>query len=80
MKISMFRKIDISEQSITENYPGVLDILLRDQTSKKNIIWATSNYEHFGSSYLESKQIKSDLITSINGDVIMPKGSKRPNI
>ena len=34
MKISMFRKIDISEQSITENYPGVLDILY-DQTSKK---------------------------------------------
>ena len=32
--------------------------------------------EHFGSSYLESKQIKSDLITSINGDVIMPRVQK----
>ncbi|MGC6434626.1 MAG: restriction endonuclease subunit M [Crocinitomicaceae bacterium] len=70
------RKIDISEQSITEKYPGVLDILLRDQTTQKNIIWATSNYEHFGRSYLESKHIKFDLITGINGDVIMPRVQK----
>jgi len=69
-------EIDILENEILEKYPEVLDILLRDQTTQKNIIWATSNYEHLGESYLESKQIKSELITGINGDVIMPRVQK----
>lgn len=69
-------EIDILENEILEKYPEVLDILLRDQTTQKNIIWATGNYEHLGESYLEIKQIKSELITGINGDVIMPRVQK----
>lgn len=72
----MRTEIDILENEILEKYPEVLDILLRDQTTQKNIIWATSNYEHLGESYLESKQIKSELITGVNGDVIMPRVQK----
>ncbi len=72
----MRTEIDILENEILEKYSEVLDILLRDQTTQKNIIWATSNYEHLGESYLESKQIKSDLITGINGDIIMPRVQK----
>mgnify|MGYP000191612100 CR=1 FL=1 len=72
----MRTEIDILENEILEKYPEVLDILLRDQTTQKNIIWATRNYEHLGESYLESKQIKSDLITGVNGDIIMPRVQK----
>ena len=72
----MKAEIDISESEILEKYPEVFDILLRDQTTKKNIIWATSNYEEFGESYAKTNQIKSDLITGINGNVIMPRVQK----
>ncbi len=69
-------KIDILEDEILEKYPEVLDILLKDQTTQKNIIWATNNYEHLGELYSEKNQIKSELITGVNGDVIMPRVQK----
>jgi len=69
-------EIDILENEILEKYPEVLDILLVDQTTQKNIIWATSNYEDLGESYLESNQIQSEYITGINGNVIMPRVQK----
>ena len=72
----MKTEIDISESEILEKYPEVLDILLLDQTTKKNIIWATSNYEDLGESYAKTNQIKSELITGINGKVIMPRVQK----
>jgi hypothetical protein len=43
--------IDILENELIEKYPDTLDILLRDQTTQKNIFWATDNYEHLGDSY-----------------------------
>jgi len=69
-------EIDILENEILEKYPEVLDILLVDQTTQKNIIWATSNYEDLGESYLESNQIQSEHITGINGNIIMPRVQK----
>ena len=72
----MRTEIDILENEILEKYPEVLDILLQDQTTQKNIIWATSNYEHLGKLYLESNQIQSEQITGINGNVIMPRVQK----
>ena len=72
----MRTEIDILENEILEKYPEVLDILLRDQTTQKNIIWATSNYEHLGELYLERNPIKSEHITGINGNVIMPRVQK----
>lgn len=49
--------IDILENKILENYPEVLDILLRDHTTQKNIIWATDNYENYGEDYSAKNQI-----------------------
>lgn len=72
----MRTEIDILENEILVKYPEVLDILLRDQTTQKNIIWATSNYEHLGGLYLEIKSIKSEHITGTNGNVIMPRVQK----
>jgi hypothetical protein len=69
-------QIDILENEILEKYPEVLDILLQDQTTQNNIIWATSNYEYLGEYYSESKPINSEHITGINGNVIMPRVQK----
>ena len=36
--------IDINEKYLLENYPKLLELLLFDNTTKKNIIWATDSY------------------------------------
>ncbi len=72
----MNTQIDILENEILEKYPEVLDILLYDHTTQKNIIWATSNYEYLGDNFFNKKQIKPELITGTNGNVIMPRVQK----
>ena len=67
---------DILENEILEKYPDVLDVLLKDQTTQKNIMWATNNYEYLGQNYHQNEQITSDLITGANGNVIMPRVQK----
>lgn len=72
----MKSQIDILENEILQKYPEVLGILLRDQTTQNNIIWATNNYEHLGKLYLETNEIKSENISGKNGNVIMPRVQK----
>ena len=69
----MQKEVDIIEDKILKNYPNILDILLRDQTTNQNIFWATDNYEHLGNGYSFSSLITTDLITGQNGNVIMPR-------
>lgn len=64
------------ENKILEQYPKVLDILLCDHATKKNILWATENYVYLGESYSQTKQILSKLITGENGNLIMPRVQK----
>ena len=68
--------IDILENELIEKYPDVLGILLRDQTTQKNIFWATDNYEHFGDTYRFNSEILPELITGEKGNVIMPRVHK----
>ena len=72
----MKNQIDILENEILQKYPKVLDILLRDQTTHNNIIWATNNYEHLGNQYLEANEIKSKNISGKSGNIIMPRVQK----
>ena len=72
----MNTQIDILENEILERYPEVLDILLYDHTTQKNIIWATNNYDYLGDNYINKKQINPELITGANGNVIMPRVQK----
>ena len=50
-----------------------LNILLKDKTTKKNIIWATKSYESFGSQYSDDKQITVETITGLNSIMIQPR-------
>lgn len=72
----MRTEIDILENEIIEQYPGVLEILLRDHTTQKNIFWATDNYEHLGPAFGANAQITPELITGENGNIIMPRVHK----
>jgi hypothetical protein len=74
--MSLNTQIDILENEILKRYPDVLEILLCDQTTKNNILWATNNYEDLGQLYYSEKEITLKLITGSNGDVIMPRVQK----
>jgi len=67
---------DILENEMHRDYPGVLDILLLDRTSKKNIIWCTDSYEHLGAGYQSNDEILLISITGHHGRVIMPRFNK----
>jgi hypothetical protein len=59
-----------------QQYPGVLEILLRDHTTGKNIFWATDNYQHLGEAYKYNAPITPNLITGDNGKIILPRVHK----
>jgi hypothetical protein len=69
-------EVDILENDIKERYPEVLNILLRDHTTQKNIFWATDNCKELGTKYFFSSEILPDSITGENGHIIMPRVKK----
>ena len=69
------RKIDILENAL-RRIGNLLDILLIDRTTKKNIIWATDSYEERGKEYLAKKYIMPELVTGRNGMLIQPRAAK----
>lgn len=68
--------IDIKENWIRDFDPEILDILLKDQSSGKNIIWATDIYAEKGFAYECDKEITPELITGKLGQVIRPRIEK----
>ena len=67
-------KIDIIEKEFNLKYPGILEILLLDRTSKKNIIWASNNYSRYG--FSPNDYITLDAITKRKSRIINPRISK----
>lgn len=72
----MSNEVDILENDIRERFPEVLETLLCDRTTKKNIFWATDNYRRLGRDYKFMSPITSNLITGKKGDVITPRVKK----
>ncbi len=68
--------IDIKENKLRELSEKILPILLKDRTTKKNILWCTDTYEHRGKHYLSENQITPELITGYYGNVIKPRIEK----
>lgn len=64
--------IDINEKSLYEKYPAVLDLLLLDNTTKKNIIWATESYKRRGYRFADNIL----PINVIKGNIILPRSKK----
>ena len=67
--------IDVLENALRRK-GALLDILLIDRTTKKNIIWATDSYENHGKDFASKKRIKPELVTGIYGLLIQPRAAK----
>ncbi|MBR1548416.1 MAG: restriction endonuclease subunit M, partial [Prevotella sp.] len=65
--------IDIIENNLYKDYPVAFDLLLKDQTTQRNILWAVHDYEEFGPGYQCNDEIKPELITGNNGNIIKPR-------
>ena len=62
--------IDIDEEKWSKE---VLQILLIDRMTNRNIIWGTDNYEPLGAEYNSHYPIQFGLITGKNLRVIQPR-------
>ncbi|MBR3958713.1 MAG: restriction endonuclease subunit M [Bacteroidales bacterium] len=88
VKKPLLASVDIDEDYIQHLSPILLNILLRDHSSKYyaeqksgheenpdffRIIWASHDYRDLGESYRFERQITPELITGDNNRVIMPR-------
>lgn len=67
-------KVDIKENYIKDLDENLLALLLLDQTTKKNLIWATDNYKAKG--YLSTHSISISSISGKHGSIIKPRTEK----
>lgn len=68
--------VDINEDAIRNYDPEVLEVLLRDHTTQRNIFWATSDYEEYGKGFEYGSPITPELITGENIKIIRPRTLK----
>ena len=54
---------------------SLLDILLQDKSTKKNIIWATDTYEKYGCGFTDKEQIDRNLLLQ-HANIIKPRIQK----
>jgi len=67
--------IDVKESKLRQS-GDLLNILLIDRTTKKNIIWATDSYEFYGKRFSSQNCITPSLVTGNYGLVIQPRAAK----
>ncbi|MBM7709747.1 Eco57I restriction-modification methylase domain-containing protein [Enterococcus lemanii] len=78
MNESVFEEqVNDTEDKLLRNTPELLKILLRDRTTNKNIIWATSTYERYGKGYGVKDPIKLQSIMDKNASFVKPRTGKR---
>lgn len=68
--------VDIIEEDILKLGKPVIESLLKDRTTRKNIIWATDDYLSLGIDYDAKSEITIPLITGIHSKVIQPRTTK----
>lgn len=69
-------RIDVIEDNIAEIDPMLLKLLLKDKTTRKNILWCTKDYEYMGSLYGECECMSVESITGIFSNTVHPRASK----
>lgn len=68
--------IDISEDKLIKRSADLLKILLKDRTTKKNIVWATHSYELLGNEFSSREQITLSKLTGKYVKLIQPRAEK----
>ena len=72
----MTDEVDIKENELLAWHPELLRLLLLDQTTKRNIFWATDSYAELGDGYQWGDPITVEHITGEHGDTIQPRSVK----
>ena len=72
----MSEPIDILENRVLKETPGLLEVLLKDHTTQQNIFWATDSYAELGDGFRWHDSITVAAITGEHGGVIMPRVMK----
>lgn len=68
--------INISEEQLAMESADLLKILLKDRTTKKNIVWATHSYELLGKGFAPSDRITPSRVTGTYANLIQPRSEK----
>ncbi|MCC8071972.1 MAG: restriction endonuclease subunit M [Bacteroidales bacterium] len=68
--------VDINEDALLRSDSVVMAELLRDHTTRRNIIWATDDYAHLGEGFSFADPIAIDHITGPYINVIRPRALK----
>lgn len=78
MKKAWFEQVDVSEQHFLEYDKKVLETLLMDRTTGRNILWGTDDYcrSEKDSEYAHDSEIQIDLITAEHEGMIKPRALK----
>ena len=74
-KLEIDTTIDIREDYLLKK-DDILNILLQDKTTGKNILWATDSYDSNGDLFAPTANITTDLITGALGSIIQPRALK----
>lgn len=73
--MSSVADIDILE-NVLRRRGALLDILLLDRTTGKNIVWATDSYKAYGKEFAPRARMKPELVTGVYGKLIQPRAAK----
>lgn len=68
--------VDISESELAKDSKSLLQILLKDRTTKRNIVWASPSYEGLGKPFCADQPIKMNLIVGPYDSIIQPRVEK----
>lgn len=68
--------IDIKEENLLSVDSELLNILLKDNSSGRNIIWATNDYKYNGIGFEFESEITISKITGSYKDLIKPRSKK----
>ena len=72
----MADEVDIIENNLLMEHTDVLQRLLCDHTTQKNIFWATDSYADLGDGYQWHDPITIESITGEHGTVLQPRAVK----
>ena len=67
----MEKLIDIESSPVA----ALLELLLQDKSTKKNIIWATDTYEEYGPGFSDKEQMNRNLLLQ-HANIIKPRIQK----
>ena len=65
--------VELTETELEKKYHGILEILLIDRTSNKNIIWATSNYSRFGKGFMSTDHMPLKYLINHSRQIVKPR-------